>query len=49
MRVSDLRRDVGRSYVLKNAYQQCLNSKQYKESADNSFVEQKFKSFVYLQ
>jgi hypothetical protein len=47
-RVSDLRKDISQSYVLRNAYHLCLNSKKYKDSAENSFVEQKFKSFVYL-
>ena len=48
-RLSDLAKDVKSSMVLKNAYIVCLNSKTYKNSPENSFVDQKFKSFVYLR
>jgi hypothetical protein len=46
--VADLAKDINQSYILKNAYTLCLNSKKYKESPESSFIDQKFKSFVHL-
>ena len=49
IRLEDMSKAVKESLVMRNAYQSCLHSKDYKMSNEDDFSDQKLKSLVFLR
>ena len=49
LRLEDVSKAIKESLVMRNAYQSCLHSKEYKMSNEGDFCDQKLKSLVFLR